>query len=119
MALNKLNLVDPYNYKTPIYTQVSKGTCPIFVHALIGDTHAQIKWAMVGLIGIIFALLPETPWWLVSQGKIEKASNVLQMCNGRVEGYDVQEQLVSPPFPLRPGSFCKFPLRVYLVLTLM
>jgi phosphate starvation-inducible membrane PsiE len=49
---------------------------------------------MVGAIAIIFLLLPESPWWLVSKGKIDKAANVLTFCNGKVEGYDVQEQLV-------------------------
>jgi len=54
---------------------------------------------MIGIIGIIFIFLPETPWWLVSKGKISKAEKVLRLCNGRVEGYDVHEQLVRPPFP--------------------
>lgn len=71
VALYELKAVDPLNYKTPIYSQ----------------------WPMVGLIGIIFAFVPETPWWLVSKGKLDEATKVLQMCNGGVEGYDVQEQI--------------------------
>ncbi|KAJ9156600.1 General alpha-glucoside permease [Pleurostoma richardsiae] len=71
VALNRLNASDPYDFRTPIYTQ----------------------WAMIGIIGIIFIFLPETPWWLVSKGKISKAEKVLRLCNGRVEGYDVHEQL--------------------------
>lgn len=49
---------------------------------------------MVGAIAIIFLLLPESPWWLVSKGKIDEAAKVLKFCNGKVEGYDFQEQLV-------------------------
>lgn len=52
------------------------------------------KWAMIGAIAIIFVLLPESPWWLVSKGKLDKAAKVLTFCNGNVDGYDVQEQIV-------------------------
>lgn len=50
---------------------------------------------MIGAIGIIFAMLPETPWYLASKGKLDKATKVLQLCNGGVEGYDIQEHIVS------------------------
>lgn len=53
---------------------------------------------MVGLTGIIFVFLPESPWWLAGKDKLDEAAKVLQMCNGSVEGYDVQEQIVSSPF---------------------
>jgi SP family general alpha glucoside:H+ symporter-like MFS transporter len=53
---------------------------------------------MVGLIGIIFAFIPESPWWLASKGRVDKATKVLQMCNGGVAGYDIQEQIVSVSF---------------------
>jgi len=52
---------------------------------------------MIGLIAIIFLLLPETPWWLVSKGNLEKAGKILKKYNGVVEGYNVQEHIVSPP----------------------
>ncbi|ETS83859.1 hypothetical protein PFICI_05735 [Pestalotiopsis fici W106-1] len=71
VALNRLNASDPYDYKVPIYTQ----------------------WAMIGGIGVVFAFLPESPWWLVSKGKLEKAAEILHSCNGQVEGYDVQEKI--------------------------
>lgn len=53
------------------------------------------QWAMIGGIGIIFAFLPESPWWLASKDKLEKAAKILHSCNGKVEGYDVDEQIVS------------------------
>ncbi|KAH8691383.1 hexose transporter [Talaromyces proteolyticus] len=71
VALNRLNASSPYDFRTPIYTQ----------------------WAMIGVIIIIFVFIPETPWWLVSKGKMESARKVLQKYNGNVQGYDVQEQI--------------------------
>ncbi|TVY14735.1 General alpha-glucoside permease [Lachnellula arida] len=71
VALYELKVVDPYNYKVPIYTQ----------------------WPMVGVIGIIFAFLPESPWWLASKGRPNEAAKALRFCNGGVEGYDIQEQI--------------------------
>jgi hypothetical protein len=50
---------------------------------------------MIGAIAIIFLLIPETPWWLVSKNKLDKATKVLDRYNGRVRDYDVQEQIVS------------------------
>lgn len=50
---------------------------------------------MVGLIAVIFLLIPESPWWLVSQGKIDKGAKILNRLNGKVDGYSVDEQIVS------------------------
>lgn len=52
---------------------------------------------MVGLTGVIFAFLPESPWWLASKGKLDKATKVLRICNSGVEGYDIEEQIVILP----------------------
>ncbi|KAB8244826.1 general substrate transporter [Aspergillus flavus] len=71
VALNQLHAMDPLDFRTPIYTQ----------------------WAMVGATIIIFIIMPETPWWLVSKGKLDKASKMLRRYNGRVEGYDVSKQI--------------------------
>ncbi|CRK30147.1 hypothetical protein BN1723_014518 [Verticillium longisporum] len=71
VALYELKAADPTDYKTPIYTQ----------------------WAMVGVAGIIFILLPESPWWLVGKGRFEKASKSLQVFNRGVESFDVQEHI--------------------------
>jgi hypothetical protein len=73
VALNRLNASDPYNFRTPIYTQ----------------------WAMVGLAGLIFLVIPESPWWLVGKEYYEKAGKVLHLCNGHTEGYNADEQIVS------------------------
>ncbi|GAB1211684.1 hypothetical protein ATERTT37_000808 [Aspergillus terreus] len=70
-AYSLLNASDPWDFRTPIYTQ----------------------WAMIGATAVIFLLIPETPWWLASKGKIDQTANVLQRCNGKVEGYDIQEQI--------------------------
>ncbi|CAK7233720.1 hypothetical protein SCUCBS95973_008691 [Sporothrix curviconia] len=71
VALNSMNKTDPYNFRTPIYTQ----------------------WAMIGVIGIVFAFLPETAWWLVSKDKMDKARKSLELCNGDIRDYDCSEQL--------------------------
>ncbi|KAB8256146.1 general substrate transporter [Aspergillus pseudonomiae] len=71
VALNRLHAISPLDFRTPIYTQ----------------------WAMVGATIIIFVIMPETPWWLVSKGKLDRAAKILKTYNGRVEGYDVSEQI--------------------------
>lgn len=52
---------------------------------------------MIGATIIIFVLIPESPWWLVSKGKLDRAAKVLQTCNGRVDGYDIEERIVRIP----------------------
>jgi hypothetical protein len=55
---------------------------------------------MIGGIAIIFFLLPESPWWLVSKGKSDKAAKILNRYNGRVPEYSVQDQIVCNHHPL-------------------
>ncbi|WRT67474.1 uncharacterized protein IL334_004446 [Kwoniella shivajii] len=71
VALNRLNAKNPLDFKDAIYTQ----------------------WAMLGIMGIIFVLLPESPWWLVSKGKLDKAGTMLQRYYGRIEGYSVSDEV--------------------------
>ncbi|WWD10134.1 hypothetical protein V865_008268 [Kwoniella europaea PYCC6329] len=61
----------PYDYKTIIYTQ----------------------FGMLGLGMIIFVFLPESPWWLVSKGKLDKARNVLVKKFQNVPEYDIDGEL--------------------------
>jgi Sugar (and other) transporter len=74
---------------------------------------------MIGVIAIIFVLLPESPWWLVSKGKSDKAAKVLGKYNSSVHGYNVQEQIVGyhwfshSTFAL---SFLSFPIHVFVLL---
>jgi len=49
---------------------------------------------MIGVSAIIFVFLPETPWYLVSKGKLDQAKKVLTKMHGRKQGYDSQEQVV-------------------------
>ncbi|OCF31052.1 hypothetical protein I317_06846 [Kwoniella heveanensis CBS 569] len=61
----------PLDYKTPIYTQ----------------------FGMIGLSIIIFVFLPESPWWLVSKGKLDKARSTLEKKFAHIPGYDINREL--------------------------
>lgn len=50
---------------------------------------------MIGCILVAFLLIPESPWWLASKGKVDQASQVLNRCFANVEGYDINQQIVS------------------------
>lgn len=71
VALRELNATRPYDFRIAIYTQ----------------------WGMIGLLAIIWACMPESPWWLVSKGRLEKAEKVLLRHNGHIEHYDVNTEL--------------------------
>lgn len=70
IALRQMSLDDPNNWLTPIYTQ----------------------WAQVGIMFIIFVLLPETPVWCASRGNEERAKASLKKLNRDVPGYDSDYQ---------------------------
>ncbi|KAF9876670.1 hypothetical protein CkaCkLH20_06078 [Colletotrichum karsti] len=56
LALRQLSFQDPYNFKIPILTQ----------------------WGMLGgMLVINLFFLPESPWWLVQRGMVDKAETVL------------------------------------------
>lgn len=94
VALNRLNASDPYDFKVAIYTQVNEN--PRVTKSLLVSCTDLHQWGMIGVILIIFLLVPESPWWLASKGKTEKASKVLHQCYSGVEGYDIPQQIVSP-----------------------
>lgn len=50
---------------------------------------------MMGVMGIIFVLVPETPWYLAGKDKLDEASKVLLTYNGHIKGYNVEETIVS------------------------
>ena len=50
---------------------------------------------MIGIMLIIFLLIPESPWWLAGKEKLEKASKILLRFNGHIPGYNVNEVIVS------------------------
>ncbi|KAH7025669.1 general substrate transporter [Microdochium trichocladiopsis] len=70
VALQRLNATDPTNWLTPVMTQ----------------------WGHVGVMAIIYAVLPESPAWCASVGKEEKAKKWLRFIHRDVRGYDVDRQ---------------------------
>ncbi|KAF6802055.1 MFS alpha-glucoside [Colletotrichum sojae] len=70
VALQSMSRRAPYNWLTPVYTQ----------------------WGQVGLMIIIYVFLPESPVWLATVGREEKAKECLRWLHRGVEGYDVDHQ---------------------------
>ena len=71
VILQHLNKVKPFDWKTAIYTQ----------------------WAFMGTMIALYLVLPESPWWLVSKGKHDKAAALLRRMNGHVQGYDADREI--------------------------
>lgn len=55
------------DYLTPIYTE----------------------WAVIGIMIIIYIIIPETPYWCAARGRHEQGRKTIQFLNGGIEGYDV------------------------------
>ncbi|KAH7030575.1 putative transporter [Microdochium trichocladiopsis] len=70
LALQRLNAQNALDYLTPIYTQ----------------------WAQIGIMGIIYLVVPESPAWYVSVGKVDQAQKALERLNGKVAGYDAARE---------------------------
>ncbi|EEU37614.1 uncharacterized protein NECHADRAFT_53594 [Fusarium vanettenii 77-13-4] len=70
VALQRMSKLHPYNWLTPIYTQ----------------------WGQIGLMLIIYLILPESPAWLATVGREEQAKKVLTWLHRGVEDYDVDHQ---------------------------
>jgi MFS family permease len=71
IALQTLSQSDPMDYLTPIYTQ----------------------WSQVGLMLLIYLVVPESPAWCVSKGKLDKARKTIRFLNIGVKDLDVEQQV--------------------------
>ncbi|KAH6697288.1 general substrate transporter [Plectosphaerella plurivora] len=70
LVLQIMTKQNPMDYLTPVYTQ----------------------FAQVGIMIIIYLIIPESPAWLVSQGKTERAKKAMRFINRGVQGFDVDRQ---------------------------
>ncbi|RHZ58053.1 hypothetical protein CDV55_105909 [Aspergillus turcosus] len=71
VALQHLSRSDPTDYLTPIYTQC----------------------AHLGVMLLIYLVVPESPAWCVSAGKLDRAKKELLKLHRGVPGYDADHQL--------------------------
>jgi MFS family permease len=71
VALQHLSRSDPIDYLTPVYTQ----------------------WAQLGVMLLVYLLVPETPAWCVSAGKLDRAKKELLKIHRGVKDYDADHQL--------------------------
>ncbi|KAJ4243680.1 hypothetical protein NW757_011107 [Fusarium falciforme] len=70
LTLQVMSTYDAKNYLTPVYTQ----------------------WTQIGLMIIIYLLIPESPAWCASRGKAERAKKGLQFIYKGVKDFDVEHQ---------------------------
>ncbi|KFA68735.1 hypothetical protein S40285_08868, partial [Stachybotrys chlorohalonatus IBT 40285] len=70
VALQVHSNVDRDNWLTPVYTQ----------------------WSQIGLMLIIYLLVPETPAWCVTHGFEERAKKSLRKLHWEIKNYDVEHQ---------------------------
>ncbi|KAH8894278.1 general substrate transporter [Thozetella sp. PMI_491] len=75
IALQVLSQSDQYDYLTPIYTQ----------------------WSQIGLMLLVYLVIPESPAWCIAKGKHDQAKKALRYLNHGVKDYDVNQhfQLIS------------------------
>lgn len=71
IALQTMAKQRPYHWLEPIYTQ----------------------WAQIGIMLIIYLFLPESPAWCVTANKIDRAKKELNKLNGKIPGYNVDQQI--------------------------
>lgn len=70
IMMNQLTLAQPLNWHLPVYA----------------------TWGPVALMGLCFAVIPESPWFHARRGNKDKALKVLKFLYGNVEGYDYEEE---------------------------
>ncbi|KAH7161982.1 general substrate transporter [Dactylonectria estremocensis] len=68
VALQVMAERDPNNYLTPVYTQ----------------------WSQIGLMFIIYLVIPEPPAWCVTRGKVEQAKKSLRFIYRGVTDFDIE-----------------------------
>lgn len=68
VPLQWYNQHDPLNYRDPI----------------------RIQFVLIGILLVIYALIPESPRWLISKGKYDKAKKHFNRLYGNVPGQDVE-----------------------------
>lgn len=71
VALKVLADWDPQNYLTPIYTQ----------------------WSQIGLMLIVYLVVPESPTWCVNAGKLDRARSALRTLHRGIERYDEEQHV--------------------------
>lgn len=52
----------------------------------------RILWAPIGVMIIVWALVPESPWFHARRGDKDKALKTMRQLYGGVEGYDFEEE---------------------------
>jgi SP family general alpha glucoside:H+ symporter-like MFS transporter len=67
IALKVLADNEPTNYLTAVYTE----------------------WAMLGIMGIVYLFIPESPYWCAGKGNDDRGRKIIEQLNGDIEGYDV------------------------------
>jgi len=70
VALQNLNQQNPNNYLTAVYTQ----------------------WSQIGLMLIVYLLLPESPAWCANHNKVDRGKKNMRRIYKDVEGFDVDYQ---------------------------
>jgi MFS family permease len=71
LAMERLSQVNTHDWLTPVYSQ----------------------WAQIGLMGIIFLALPESPAWAVGMNHRARAQKSLARLYKGVDGFDVDHQI--------------------------
>ncbi|KAK7222342.1 hypothetical protein V2G26_010345 [Clonostachys chloroleuca] len=67
IALREIDVKTPMNWLTPVYTQ----------------------WGQIGVMAIIFLVIPETPQWCVAKGREAQAKKCIRTLHWDIPNYDV------------------------------
>ena len=70
LMLQVLNQKHPYNYLLPL----------------------RVVWGPIATMGIVFVVLPESPWNLARRGKRDEAIKSMRRLFGNIKGYNFDEE---------------------------